>query len=155
MNIKEIGARIFFYTRLGWGNYIAWWLGAIAYITIIYSLILVNIFPAGLFVYALIFVAIMVASLVLGYTLKRAQIYGVEHKINTETNPYINIPIGAKEILNYRTQIFQLELQIESLKKQIEVCRALGVDATVLESYLPKIEGYKAKFQDLLSKAVE
>jgi len=31
MKPSEAFAKAFFYTKLGWGNYIAWWLSAIAY----------------------------------------------------------------------------------------------------------------------------
>jgi len=40
MKPSEAFAKAFFYTKLGWGNYISWWLSAIAYVTIIYELAL-------------------------------------------------------------------------------------------------------------------
>ena len=39
MKLKELFSRAFFYTRLGYGSYLNWWIGAIAYITIIYELV--------------------------------------------------------------------------------------------------------------------
>ena len=38
MKFKELFSRAFFYTRLGYSSYLNWWIGAIAYITIIYEL---------------------------------------------------------------------------------------------------------------------
>ncbi len=154
MSLKELIARAYFYTKLGWGNYIAWWLGAVAYVTIIYELALKIILPASPLTYGLVFVGLLFLSFILGYTMKGKGIYGVEQKINTETNPYINIPIGAKEILNYEAQVFQLGFQIEATKLQIEISKALGIDASRLEQLLPKLEEYKAKFEEMLKKAV-
>ena len=154
MKPAEAFAKAFFYTKLGWGNYISWWLGAIAYVTIIYELALKLILPASPIVYVLIFLGIMALSLVLGYLMAwRAKVYGVEHKINTETNPYIHIPVGDKEILAYQNQIMQFDVQIESLKKQIEMCYALGIDAKELEAYLPKLEEYKKRYVEMLNRA--
>ena len=118
MAIKEIFSRVFFYTRLGWGNYIAWWLGAIAYITIIYELVLKFILPASPITYFLIFAGLMLLAFLTGLIMSRKGVYGVEHKINTETNPYINIPIGAKEILNYQSTIAALNREIQNYKVQ-------------------------------------
>jgi len=152
--LNEAFAKAFFYTKLGWGNYISWWLSAIAYVTIIYELALKFVIPAGPIVYALIFLGIMALSSALGYFMAwRAKVYGVEHKINTETNPYIHIPVGDKEILNYQNQIMQFDVQIESLKKQIEMCNALGIDAKELEAYLPKLEEYKKRYVEMLNRA--
>jgi len=154
MKPTEAFAKAFFYTKLGWGNYIAWWLGAIAYVTIIYELALKHVLPASPIIYALIFLGIMALSLALGYFMAwRAKVYGVEHKINTETNPYIHIPVGDKEILAYQNQIMQFDVQIESVKKQIEMCYALGIDAKELEAYLPKLEEYKKRYVEILNRA--
>ncbi len=155
MPLKELIARAYFYTKLGWGNYIAWWLGAVTYITIIYALVLKAILPAGPLTYGLVFAGLLLLSFLLGFTMKGKGVYGVEHKINTETNPYINIPIGAKEILNYEAQIFQLGFQIEATKIQIEISKALGIDASRLEQLLPRLEEYKARFEEMLKKAVK
>jgi len=65
MKPAEAFAKAFFYTKLGWGNYISWWLSAIAYVTIIYELVLKLILPAS--PNALIFLGIMALSLALGY----------------------------------------------------------------------------------------
>jgi len=154
MKPVEAFAKAFFYIKLGWGNYIAWWLGAIAYVTIIYELALKFVLPASPIVYALIFLGIMALSLALGYLMAwRAKVYGIEHKINTETNPYIHIPVGDKEILAYQNQIMQFDVQIESLKKQIEMCNVLGIDAKELKAYLPKLEEYKKRYIEILNRA--
>ena len=49
----ETLARAYFYMKLGWANYLAWWLGAITYITIIYELVLKALLPATPITYIL------------------------------------------------------------------------------------------------------
>ncbi len=107
-------ARVFFYTRLGWGSYIAWWLGAIAYVTIIYELLLVKIIPDTPVITGIILVGLLMASGILGYAMKELKIFGEEHAINAETNPYINKPIGFKEIANYEMRLQGLDVQIQT-----------------------------------------
>ena len=98
MKLKELSSRAFFYTRLGYGSYLNWWIGAIAYITIIYELVLKQVLPPSIITYLLIFIGLMLVSFLTGLLAARKGIYGVEHKINTETNPYINIPIACKRM---------------------------------------------------------
>ena len=157
MKFKELFSRAFFYTKLGWGNYIAWWLGAIAYITIIYELVLKYILPASYITYLLIFFGLMLLAFLTGLLMSRKGIYGVEHKINTETNPYINIPIGAKEILNYQSTIASLSREIQNYEVSKAVCAALGLEAQVpqLEENIRSALEYKAKLEDMLNKAVQ
>ena len=71
MKFKELFSRTFFYTKLGWGNYIAWWLGAIAYITIIYELVLKYILPASYITYLLIFFGLMLLAFLMGLFMSR------------------------------------------------------------------------------------
>ena len=125
MKLKELLARAFFFTRLGYGAYINWWVGAIAYITIIYELVLKQVLPPSIITYLLIFIGLMLVSFLTGLIAARKGIYGVEHKINTETNPYINIPIGSKEILNYQSQIAALKREIQNYEVQKAFCEAL------------------------------
>ena len=157
MTIKELISRAFFYTRLGWGNYIAWWLGAIAYITIIYELVLKFILPASSITYLLIFAGLMLMAFLMGLLMSRKGVYGVEHKINTETNPYINIPIGAKEILNYQSMIASLNREIQNYQVSKAVCQALNLkdQIPILEQNIKSTEEYKAYMQDMLNKAVK
>ena len=157
MAIKEIFSRVFFYTKLGWGNYIAWWLGAIAYITIIYELVLKFILPASPITYLLIFAGLMLLAFLTGLTMSRKGVYGVEHKINTETNPYINIPIGAKEILNYKSTIAALNREIQNYKVSKAICKALKLkeQIPILEQNIKSTEEYKAYMEGMLKKAVK
>ncbi len=141
MALKTNIARIYFYTKLGWGNYVAWWLGASAYLTIIYEFVLKDFMPPSIALYAGLFIAIMIFSLAMGYEMKKLKVYGEEHKINTETNPYINIPIGAKEIVNYKTSIASLKAAIEFYDKQ-------GIDTKELKELMHEQE-------ELLKKAVK
>ena len=157
MTIKELFSRAFFYTKLGWGNYIAWWLGAIAYITIIYELVLKFILPASYITYILIFFGLMSFAFITGLFMSRKGVYGVEHKINTETNPYINIPIGSKEILNYQSTIAAINREIQNYQVQIQICKALHLDSQIptLKSNIQSAEEYKEKMTDMLNKSVK
>ena len=157
MKLKELFSRAFFYTKLGWGNYIAWWLGAIAYITIIYELVLKYILPASYITYLLIFFGLMLLAFLTGLFMSRKGIYGVEHKINTETNPYINIPIGSKEILGYQNGIAALNREIQNYEVQKAICEALNLKdkIPILEQNIRSAQEYKAKLEDMLKKAVK
>ena len=157
MNLKELFSRAFFYTKLGWGNYIAWWLGAIAYITIIYELVLKFILPASYITYLLIFFGLMLLAFLMGLFMSRKGVYGVEHKINTETNPYINIPIGSKEILGYQNGIAALNREIQNYEVQKAMCEALNLQdkIPILEQNIKSAQEYKAKLEDMLNKAVK
>ena len=153
----ETLARAYFYAKLGWGNYLAWWLGAIAYITIIYELVLKAFLPASPITYILIFVGIMVLSLFMGYAMRRKGIYGVESKINTEVNPYINIPIGGKEVLGYQNAISALEREIKNYDVQMAICRKLGLQdqLPILEKNKAMAASLKAMLEEMLKKAVK
>ena len=155
MTIKELFARGFDYTKLGWSNYIAWWVGAIAYITIIYAF--VNFLPKGVLTYILIFIAIMIGSFFTGYTAAKKGVYGAEHQINAETNPYRNIPIGLKEILNYQSTIAAITREIQNYQVQIQICKALHLDSQIptLKSNIQSAEEYKEKMTDMLNKSVK
>ena len=157
MKFKELFSRAFFYTKLGWGNYIAWWLGAIAYITIIYELVLKYILPASYITYLLIFFGLMLLAFLTGLLMSRKGIYGVEHKINTETNPYINIPIGSKEILGYQNGIAALNREIQNYEVQKAICEALNLKdkIPILEQNIKSAQEYKMKLEDMLNKAVK
>ena len=157
MKFKELFSRTFFYTKLGWGNYIAWWLGAIAYITIIYELVLKYILPASYITYLLIFFGLMLLAFLTGLFMSRKGIYGVEHKINTETNPYINIPIGSKEILGYQNGIAALNREIQNYEVQKAICEALNLKdkIPILKQNIKSAQEYKAKLEDMLKRAVK
>ncbi len=157
MKFKEILSRVFFYTKLGWGNYISWELGAIAYITIIYELVLKFILPASYITYLLIFFGLMLLAFFMGMFMSRKGVYGVEHKINTETNPYINIPIGSKEILGYQNGIAALNREIKNYEVQKAICEALSLKdkIPILEQNIKSTQEYKVKLEDMLDKAVK
>ena len=157
MNFKETISRAFFYTRLGYGSYLNWWVGAIAYITIIYELILKSLVPPGVLTYLAIFLGLMLVSFLTGLFAARKGIYGIEHKINTETNPYINIPIGQKEILSYQSTIAALNREIQNYQVSIAICEALKLKdmMPILEQNIRSAEVYKDKMEDMLKKAVK
>ena len=156
MDKKEIIARLYFYTKLGWGNYIAWWLGAIAYLTIIYELALKQLIPASPFAYAMIFIGIMLASLLLGYIMRHKGVYGIESKINAESSPYKDIPLGQKEILGYQNSIAAIEREVWNYAVQIEICRKLGLDMQILilKENMANAERLKSQLKKMLNKAM-
>ena len=157
MKLKELFSRAFFYTRLGYSSYLNWWIGAIAYITIIYELVLKQVLPPGIITYLLIFAGLMSVSFFTGLLAARKGIYGVEHKINTETNPYIHIPIGSKEILGYQNGIAALNREIQNYEVQKAICEALNLQdkIPILEQNIKSAQEYKAKLGDMLNKAVK
>ena len=157
MNFKETISRAFFYTRLGYGSYLNWWVGAIAYITIIYELILKSLVPPEVLTYLAIFLGLMLVSFLTGLFAARKGIYGIEHKINTETNPYINIPIGQKEILSYQSTIAALNREIQNYQVSIAICEALKLKdmMPILEQNIKSAEIYKDKMEYMLTKAVK
>jgi hypothetical protein len=153
-SLTEFLASSYFYIKLGWGNYISFPLTTLTYVTILYELAITKFLPPSLIVYIFMFLLIALISLIIGWLMSRkAKFYSVEHKINTETNPYINIPIGAKEILNYKNQIVQFDVQIESLKKQIDLYKEDGIDTKALEAYLPRLYELKRQYEELLNRA--
>ncbi|MEM3744659.1 MAG: hypothetical protein QW759_02350 [Candidatus Micrarchaeaceae archaeon] len=155
MNLKEAIGRIYFYTKLGFTNYVAWWLGAIAYITIIYELVLKAIIQPGILTYTFIFFALMLVSFLLGFSMKKLKIYGIEHAINAETNPYIDKPIGKKEILSYENAIKAYEREINNYEITKAICQKLGLkdQLALIEANIKSAQEYKAKMQEMLSKA--
>ncbi|MEM3572484.1 MAG: hypothetical protein QW530_02020 [Candidatus Micrarchaeaceae archaeon] len=155
MNFKEVAGRIYFYTKLGFGNYIAWWLGALAYITIIYELVLKAIIPPGILTYAFIFFALMFGSFLLGFSMKRLRIYSIEHAINTETNPYLDKPIGKKEILSYENAIKAYDREINNYEITRAICQKLGLEdqLALIDANIKSAQEYKAKMEEMLSKA--
>ena len=154
---EEIISRIYFYTKLGWGNYIAWWLGAIAYITIIYALILKAFLPANPLTYILIFMAIMILSLLMGYTMCRKGVYGIESKINTEANPYIHILIGKKEILGYQNSIAGMEREITNYEVQLAILEKLGLGdkSDIIKRNIESTKEYKKRLEAMLANAID
>jgi hypothetical protein len=157
MKLKEPISRAFFYTRLGYGSYWAWWVGAVAYITIIYELVLKQVLPPSVVTYLLIFIGLMLVSFLTGLFAARKGIYGIEHKINTETNPYINIPIGSKEILGYQNTIAGLDREIQSYRVSKAICEALNLRTQLpaLEQNIKSAEEYRLKLENMLNKAVK
>lgn len=111
---RVLVARILFYMRMGWNSYIAWWLGPLAYVTIIYELVLVRYIPDTLPVTLAIIAGILVLSGTLGYAMKELRIFSEEHAINAETNPYINKPLGYKEIAGYKMSIQSHDIQVQN-----------------------------------------
>ncbi|MEM3839087.1 MAG: hypothetical protein QXF01_00705 [Candidatus Micrarchaeaceae archaeon] len=154
-NLKETIGRAYFYTKLGYGNYMSWWLGAIAYITIIYELILKTIIPPGILTYAFIFFALLLVSFLLGFSMKRLKIYGIEHAINAETNPYIDRPIGKKEILNYENAIKAYDREINNYEINRAICQKLELEdqLPLIDANIHSAKEYKAKMQDMLNHA--
>ena len=113
--------------------------------------------PCPFIAFVLIFIGLMLVSFLTGLFAARKGIYGVEHKINTETNPYINIPIGSKEILGYRNGIAALNREIQNYEVQKAICEALNLKdkIPILEQNIKSAEEYKAKLEYMLNKAVK
>jgi len=157
INKENIG-RAYFYTKLGWGNYIAWWLGAIAYITIIYELILRHWVPFPYFAYPIIFILLMACAFTLGYLAARKKIYGVEHQINAETNPYKDRLLGQKEILSWEINYYGLIQGINLNKLWLKWWKKQGATQEQIEEIREALENQEKLLTDLkkmINRAVE
>ena len=150
---RELLARAYFYTKLGWSNYIAWWLGAVAYLTIIYQLVLARVFPSTVLAYFLIFLTIILVSFVLGFIMTKKKFYGVEFQINTEANPYINRIIGKKERVNYELSLKTLELAIASSRANVQFLKNHAVDTAEMENKIAEYVKYRQIIVEMLQDA--
>ena len=155
---KELFSFAWAHFRRGYGMGTAFILGFLSSLNTIIILLKLFIPSFSLFELLLIYmfsiIGVIILSILFDFVLLYLGFIQKEYFIGTRDNPTINIPIGAKEILNYEAQVFQLGFQIEATKLQIEISKALGIDASRLEQLLPKLEEYKTKFEELLRKAV-
>ena len=72
-------------------------------------------------------------------------------------DPYINIPIGSKEILAYQSGIAALNREIQNYEVSKAICEALNLKdkIPILEQNIKSTEEYKAKLEDMLNKAIK
>ena len=112
-------------------------------------------FSTLLLIYMAGFAAIIVISIGFDFLLLYLDFTQKEYLIGTRDNPLINIPIGSKEILGYKSAIAGLEREIQSYRVSNAICEALNLKEQVplLEQNIRSAEEYKAKLEDMLNKA--
>lgn len=148
--------------KLGWSNYIAMFLSATAYITIIYTLLLSQLIPQSPYVYLGIFIIIIILSAIVGHLMQSSGLWSREHAISMENNPYKDMPIGKKEILSYdatilgyEMTIFGYESTIINLQNLIEIDKKLGIPADSLIENIKGQEEMCIRAKDMLEKMKE
>ena len=103
MNFERIIFRSWFYLRIGYGTYIAFLIGFLSNIIVIYKLAiadtsLVSIFPHLTEFTALAIVVASPISVIIGlFHMRRTAAYAADASISTEANPYVYKITPGKE----------------------------------------------------------
>lgn len=141
---------LYFYGKLGWGNYISLILGASAYLTIIYTYIIAKFIPTPdiyLFIGIACFIAVI--SIICGYLARKSGFWGKEHWMSTISNPALDKPTGKKDILAYDAGIVGLEVSIMCLENQLDMNSKLGIDNKKIMDALEKQKNILEKMRDM------
>ena len=103
MNLERIIFRSWFYLRVGYGTYIAFLIGFLSNIIVIYKLAiaqtsLVSIFPHLTVFTALAVVVASPVSIIIGlYHMRRTAAYAADATVSMEANPYVYKIVPGKE----------------------------------------------------------
>jgi hypothetical protein len=112
MNFERILFRSWFYLRVGYGTYIAFLIGFLSNIIVIYKLAIADTSLVSLFPHLTEFtaIAILVASpisVIIGlYHMRRTAAYAADASVATEANPYVYKITPGKE----REVVFPLSI---------------------------------------------
>lgn len=104
MNLRRLIFRAWYYFRIGYGTYVAFPLGFVSTMIVIYELALVDVpalhevFP-HLYVFGIVALLVLVPlSIYAGlYHIKKTGAYSAEASVLTESNPYMYKAIPGKE----------------------------------------------------------
>ena len=103
MNLERMLFRAWFYLRIGYGTYIAFFIGFASNVIVIYKLAVVDtplqpIFPhLSQFTIIAILVAAPVSALIGLLHMRRTGAYAADASVSTESNPYIFRIVPGKE----------------------------------------------------------
>jgi hypothetical protein len=103
MNLERIIFRSWFYLRIGYGTYIAFLIGFLSNIIVIYKLAIADTSLVSLFPHLTEFtaIAILVASpisVIIGlFHMRRTAAYAADASVSTEANPYVYKITPGKE----------------------------------------------------------
>ena len=103
MNFERILFRSWFYLRVGYGTYIAFLIGFLSNIIVIYKLAIANTSLVSLFPHLTEFTAITILvaspiSVIIGlFHMRRTAAYAADASVSTEANPYVYKITPGKE----------------------------------------------------------
>ena len=103
MNLERMLFRAWYYLRIGYGTYIAFFIGFASNVIVIYKLAVVDtplqaVFPhLSTFTIIAVLVAAPLSSLIGLLHMKRTGAYAADASVSTESNPYIFRIIPGKE----------------------------------------------------------
>ncbi len=103
MNFERMIFRSWFYLRVGYGTYIAFLIGFVSNIIVIYKLAIADTSLVSLFPHLTEFAAIAVLiaspiSVVIGlFHMRRTAAYAADASVTTEANPYVYKIVPGKE----------------------------------------------------------
>ncbi len=103
MNFERVIFRSWFYLRVGYGTYIAFLIGFVSNIIIIYKLAIADTSLVSIFPHLTEFAAIAVViaspiSVIIGlYHMRRTAAYAADASVATEANPYVYKIVPGKE----------------------------------------------------------
>lgn len=103
MNLERLLFRSWFYLRIGYGTYIAFFIGFVSNIIVIYKLAIADtslyaLFPhLSLFALVAILVAAPISALIGLLHMRRTGAYAADASVSTESNPYIFRVVPGKE----------------------------------------------------------
>src|SRR5713101_1009161 len=103
MNFERMLFRSWFYLRIGYGTYIAFLIGFLSNIIVIYKLAIANTSLVSLFPHLTEFTAITILvaspiSVIIGlFHMRRTAAYAADASVSTEANPYVYKITPGKE----------------------------------------------------------
>lgn len=103
MNFERILFRSWFYLRVGYGTYIAFLIGFLSNIIIIYKLAIANTSLVSIFPHLTEFTAIAIViaspiSIIIGlYHMRRTAAFAADATVSMEANPYVYKIVPGKE----------------------------------------------------------
>ena len=103
MNLERIIFRSWFYLRVGYGTYIAFLIGFLSNIIVIYKLAIAQTSLVSIFPHLSVFTAIAVIvaspiSIIIGlFHMRRTAAYAADASVSMEANPYVYKIVPGKE----------------------------------------------------------
>src|SRR5690348_596789 len=103
MNLERLIFRSWFYLRVGYGTYIAFLIGFLCNIIVIYKLAIAQTSLVSIFPHLSVFTAIAVVaaspiSIIIGlFHMRRTAAYAADASVSMEANPYVYKIVPGKE----------------------------------------------------------
>ena len=166
MKFKEFFSRALFsyawaHFRRGYGMGTAFLLGIFNALNIVIIGLKVFIptfsFSTLLLIYITSFIAIILISIGFDFLLLYLNFTQKEYLIGTRDNPAVSIPVGTKDILNYESAIAGFNRELNNYEVQKAICEFFNLKDKIplIEQNIESTKKYKAKYEDMLNKAVK